>query len=91
MREDDPLNCKRTMALKDFASWLADFASDRGARQERLIRTVERAFEVKGKGRKIVVKGPLVLRACLITRKKRESRANLADDQIKSSLPDRSE
>ena len=31
------------------------------------------------------------LRGCLISRKKRESRANLADDQIKSSLPDRSE
>jgi hypothetical protein len=48
--------------LKDFATWLADFASDRGARQERLVRTVEHAFEVKGKGRKIVVKGPLVLK-----------------------------
>ena len=57
------VNCNRIMALKDFASWLADFPADRGAIQERLIRTVERAFdEAKGKGKKIVVKGPLVLK-----------------------------
>lgn len=56
------VNCNRTMALKDFSNWLADFAIDRGAPQERLIRMMERAFKAKGKGRKIVVKGPLVLK-----------------------------
>jgi len=35
------VNCNRIMALKDFASWLADFPTGRGAIQERLIRTVE--------------------------------------------------
>jgi len=56
------VNCNRTMALKDFVTWLDDFPDDRGAVQERLIRTVECAFEdANGKGKKIVVKGPLVL------------------------------
>lgn len=57
------VNCNRTMALTDFSSWLADFPTDRDARQERLIRIVERAFEeVNGKRKKIVVNGPLILR-----------------------------
>ena len=56
-------NCNRTMALTDFSSWLADFPTDRDARPERLIRIVERAFEeVNGKRKKIVVKGPLILK-----------------------------
>ena len=56
-------NCNRTMALTDFSSWLADFPTDRDARQERLIRIVERAFEeVNGKRKKIVVRGPLILK-----------------------------
>ena len=54
---------KRTMALTDFSSWLADFPTDRDARYGRLIRIVERAFEeVNGKRKKIVVKGPLILK-----------------------------
>jgi len=57
------VKCNRNMALNDFASWLADFPTGRGATQERLIRTVEDAFEqAKGKTKKIIVKGPLVLR-----------------------------
>jgi len=57
------VNCNRSMALTDFSSWLADFATDRDARQERLIRMVEHAFEeVNGKRKKIVVKGPLILK-----------------------------
>jgi len=56
------VNCNRIMALKDFAIWLADFPIDRGAPQQRLIRTVERSFKANGKRKKIVVKGPLVLK-----------------------------
>lgn len=57
------VNCDRHMALTDFSSWLADFATDRDARPERLIRIVERAFEeINGKRKKIVVKGPLTLK-----------------------------
>jgi len=57
------VNCNRSMALTDFSSWLADFPTDRDARQERLIRIVERAFEeVNGKRKKIVVQGPLILK-----------------------------
>jgi hypothetical protein len=56
------VNCNRTMALKDFAIWLADFPIDRGAPQERLIRTVASSFRAYGKRKKIVVKGPLVLK-----------------------------
>jgi SAM-dependent methyltransferase len=57
------VNCNRSMALTDFPSWLADFTTDRDARPERLIRIVERAFEEgKGKRKKIVVKGPLILK-----------------------------
>jgi SAM-dependent methyltransferase len=57
------VNCNRSMALTDFLSWLADFRTDRDARQERLIRIVERAFEdINGKRKKIVVKGPLILK-----------------------------
>jgi hypothetical protein len=57
------LNCNRSMALTDFSSWLTDFPTDRDARQERLIRIVERAFEeINGKRKKIVVKGPLILK-----------------------------
>jgi ubiquinone/menaquinone biosynthesis C-methylase UbiE len=57
------VNCNRTMALTDFADWLSDFATDRDAEQKQLIRTVERAFvETKGKTKKVIVKGPLVLR-----------------------------
>jgi SAM-dependent methyltransferase len=57
------VNCNRSMALTDFSSWLADFPSDRDARQERLIRIVEHAFEeVNEKRKKIVVKGPLILK-----------------------------
>jgi SAM-dependent methyltransferase len=57
------VNCDRTMPLKDFASWLADFPAERSAPQERLIRIVEHAFEeATGKGKKIVVKGPLILK-----------------------------
>jgi hypothetical protein len=55
-------NCNRTMALRDFAGWLADFANDRHAPQERLIQTVTRAYKSRGKRKKIVVKGPLVLK-----------------------------
>jgi hypothetical protein len=55
-------NCNRTMALRDFASWLADFADDRAAPQERLIQTITRAYKSRGKRKKIVVKGPLVLK-----------------------------
>jgi len=55
-------NCNRTMALKDFEDWLATFAHDRAAPQERLIRTVTQAYKSEGKGKKIVVKGPLVLK-----------------------------
>jgi hypothetical protein len=52
-----------TMALKDFAGWLVDSPTDREAAQERLIHRVELAFrKAKGKRRKIVVKGPLILR-----------------------------
>jgi hypothetical protein len=56
------VNCNRIMALKDFAAWLADFPIDRGALQERLVRTIERSFKANGKRKKIVVKGPLVLK-----------------------------
>ena len=57
------VNCNRSMALTDFSGWLADFRTDRDARQERLIRIVERAFEeINGKRKKIVVKGPLILK-----------------------------
>lgn len=57
------VNCNRTMALTDFSSWLADFPTNRDARQKRLVRIVERAFEeVNGKRKKIVVNGPLILR-----------------------------
>ncbi|HEX9331595.1 MAG TPA: hypothetical protein VF896_06890 [Anaerolineales bacterium] len=57
------VNCNRVMALKDFPNWLTDFPNDRDALQERLIHTVEHAFkEAKGNRKKIVVKGPLVLR-----------------------------
>ena len=57
------VNCHRVMALKDFPGWLTDFPTDRDATQERLIRRVERAFrEAKGRTKKIVVTGPLVLR-----------------------------
>ena len=55
-------NCNRTMALRDFASWLADFADDRAAPQERLLQTITRAYKSRGKRKKIVVKGPLVLK-----------------------------
>ena len=55
-------NCNRTMALKDFEEWLADFSTDRGALQERLIRTVKRSYQARGKRKKIIVKGPLVLK-----------------------------
>ena len=55
-------NCNRTMALRDFASWLADFADDRAAPQERLIQTITRAYKSRSKRKKIVVKGPLVLK-----------------------------
>ena len=55
-------NCKRTMALRDFPSWLADFADDRAAPQERLMQTITRAYKSRGKRKKIVVKGPLVLK-----------------------------
>jgi hypothetical protein len=56
------VNCNRIMALKDFSIWLADFSTERGALQERLVRTVERSFKANGKKKKIVVKGPLVLK-----------------------------
>ena len=57
------VNCNRSMALTDFSGWLADFRTDRDTRQERLIRIVERAFEeINGKRKKIVVKGPLILK-----------------------------
>jgi hypothetical protein len=56
------VDCNRTMVLKDFESWLADFPSDRGAPQQRLIQAVTRAYAAKGKGKRIVVKGPLVLK-----------------------------
>ena len=57
------VNCNRVMALKDFSGWLTDFSTERGASEERLIRKVERAFkETKGKGKKIIVKGPLILK-----------------------------
>jgi hypothetical protein len=56
------VNCNRIMALKDFAGWLADFPVDRGAPQERLIRIIERSFKAAGKKKKVVVKGPLVLK-----------------------------
>ena len=55
-------NCNRMMALRDFANWLADFADDRAASQERLIKTITRAYKSRGKRKKIVVKGPLVLK-----------------------------
>ena len=56
-------NCDRVMALKDFASWLADFSDDRGAAKEQLIHTVERAFkEIEARQKKIVVRGPLILK-----------------------------
>ena len=55
-------NCNRTMALRDFASWLADFADDRAAPQERLLQTITRAYKSRSKRKKIVVKGPLVLK-----------------------------
>ena len=56
-------NCNRAMALKDFASWLADFPSDRSAMKEQLIHTIERAFkEIEGRQKKILVKGPLILK-----------------------------
>jgi SAM-dependent methyltransferase len=55
-------NCNRTMTLKDFPIWLADFSTDRGALQERLVHTIERAFKSNGRRKKIVVKGPLVLK-----------------------------
>jgi hypothetical protein len=56
------VNCNRVMALKDFAAWLADFPIEREALQKQLISTVERAFKANGKRKKIVVKGPLVLK-----------------------------
>jgi hypothetical protein len=55
-------NCNRTMALRDFASWLADFADDRAAAQGRFIQTITHAYNSRGKRKKIVVKGPLVLK-----------------------------
>jgi hypothetical protein len=56
------VNCNRTMTLKDFSNWLADFPTDREASQERIIRIVERSFkESIGKRKKIIVKGPLKL------------------------------
>lgn len=56
-------NCNRAMAVKDFADWLADFQSDSSVQQERLIRRAERTFkEIKGNKKKILVKGPLVLK-----------------------------
>ncbi len=55
-------NCNRTMALKDFEYWLTDFANDRAATRERLIRTLTRAYNSKKGMKKIVVKGPLVLK-----------------------------
>jgi len=54
--------CNRVMRLKDFRGWLADFPTDRAATQERLIQTVERASELDGKRKRLVVKGPLVLK-----------------------------
>ena len=57
------VNCNRVMGLKDFDGWLSDFVSDRGVPRERLLRTVEQAYEAKGRRKKIVVKGPLVLKA----------------------------
>ena len=56
------VNCNRIMALKDFEDWLADFPSERGGQQGQLVQTVTRAYEAKGKGKRIVVKGPLVLK-----------------------------
>jgi len=57
------VNCNRVMALKDFPNWLSDFPNDRAAQQERLIRIVEHAFkEAKGNRKRVVVKGPLVLK-----------------------------
>jgi hypothetical protein len=56
------VNCNRIMALRDFADWLADFPIDRGAQQEQLVRTIERSFKTNAKRKKIVVKGPLVLK-----------------------------
>jgi|SRR6266498_3508767 hypothetical protein len=55
-------NCNRTMALKDFEYWLADFATDRAAPRERLIQTLTRAYNSKKGMKKIVVKGPLILK-----------------------------
>ncbi len=58
-------NCNRRMLLKDFKGWLSDFVDDRAAPQERLIQTVTRADEAKGKAKRIVVKGPLVLKVLM--------------------------
>ena len=56
------VNCNRIMSVKDFKVWLLDFAYDRATPPERLIQTVEQAYGSKGRGKKIVVKGPLVLK-----------------------------
>lgn len=59
------VNCNRVMGLKDFDGWLSDFVNDRGVPRERLLRSVERAYAAKGSGKKIVVKGPLVLKVLM--------------------------
>jgi len=55
-------NCNRIIPLKDFIDWLADFANDRADPYERLIQTVTQAYKLKGKRKRIVAKGPLVLK-----------------------------
>lgn len=55
-------NCNRIMPLKDFKDWLADFANDRADPHERLIQTLTQAYKLKGKRKRIVAKGPLVLK-----------------------------
>jgi len=56
------VNCIRTMALKDFEGWLADFPSDRQAAQERLIQTVTNGYRSRKGKKQIMVRGPLVLK-----------------------------
>ncbi len=55
-------NCDRTMTLKDLEVWLEDFPSDRQAAKERLVQIVTNAYKSRKGKKKIVAKGPLVLK-----------------------------
>lgn len=56
------VNCDRTMPLKDLETWLSDFPVDRAASKKRLIQTITRAYRSKAGRKRIVAKGPLVLK-----------------------------